>query len=140
MVTEPLTEDLLSELLVSDDPVAFAERNAVGHRSLSGYLQQLLDEKGLARSQVIRDAGLNETFGYQIFMGQRNPSRNKVLQIAFAMGLDLRQANRALRAAGVSELYCKDRRDAIIVFCLSRGCSLQDVQEELYRFGEGTIC
>lgn len=137
---EPLTEDLLGELLVADDPVAFAERNAIGHRSLSEYLQRLLDEKGLARSQVIREAGLNETFGYQIFMGQRNPSRNKVLQIAFAMGLDLRQTNRALRAAGVSELYCKDRRDAIIIFCLSRGRSLQDVQEELYRFGEDTIC
>lgn len=137
---EPLTEDLLGELLASDDPVAFAERNAVSHRSLSAYLRQLLEEKGMARSQVIRDAGLNETFGYQIFLGQRNPSRNKVLQIAFAMGLSLREANRALRAAGVSELYCKDRRDAIVIFCLSRGCTLQEVQEELYRFGEDTIC
>ena len=47
---------------------------------------------------------------------------------------------RALEAAGVSSLYSKDRRDAIIIFCLDRGCSLQKVNEELYRFGERTIC
>ena len=45
-----------------------------------------------------------------------------------------------VQAAGVNELYCKDRRDAIIIFCLDRGCSLQKVNEELYRFGEKTIC
>ena len=85
-------------------------------------------------------ADLNDTFGYQIFKGTRHPSRDKVLQIAFAMALTLRETNRALTAAGASELYCKDRRDAIIIFCLDRGCSLQKVNEELYRFGERTIC
>lgn len=42
-------------------------------------------------------------------------------------------------AAGVSVLNCKDRRDAIIIFCIDRGCSLQKVNEELYRFGEETV-
>ena len=64
----------------------------------------------------------------------------KVLQIAFAMALSLRETNRALRAAGTNELNAKCRRDAIIIFCLDRGCSLQKVNEELYRFGEETVC
>lgn len=102
-------------------------------------LKQLLQEKGLERSRVVRMADLNETFGYQIFTGARHPSRNKVLQIAFAMALTLKEANRALTAAGVSVLNCKDRRDAIIIFCIDRGCSLQKVNEELYRFGEETV-
>ena len=139
MAEEPLTEDLLGELLVSDDPVAFAERNAVGHRSLSAYLQQLLDEKGLARSQVIRDAGLNETFGYQIFTGARRASRDNLLKIAFAMGCTLREANRLLQAGGANELYCKNRRDAIVIFAISHGYTLQKTEEELYRFDEATI-
>ena len=42
-------------------------------------------------------------------------------------------------SAGVSVLNCKDRRDAIIIFCIDRGCSLQKVNEELYRFGEETV-
>ena len=85
-------------------------------------------------------ANLNETYGYQIFTGQRKPARDKVLRIAFAMALTLRETNRALTAAGASRLYAKDRRDAIIIFCLDRGCSLQKVNEELYRFGEETVC
>lgn len=139
-MAEKLTEELLSELLDAPTIDGFVAKNALGHRKLGEYLEELLEQKGLKRSQVVHMANLNETFGYQIFTGQRNPSRNKVLQIAFAMALSLRDTNRALEAAGVSSLYSKDRRDAIIIFCLDRGCSLQKVNEELYRFDEETLC
>ena len=141
-MAEPLTETLLDELLEAPSLDGFMaeHQDELSHRSLSEYLNQLLVEKRLERAQVVRMANLNETFGYQIFKGTRSPSRNKVLQIAFAMALTLREANRALEAAGVSSLYSKGRRDAIIIFCLDRGCSLQKVNEELYRFGEETIC
>lgn len=139
-MVERLTEELLDELLSSSSLEGYLEQNKPSSRTLAEYLQQLLDEKGLERSRVVRMANLNDTFGYQIFKGTRHPSRDKVLQIAFAMALTLRETNRALTAAGASELYCKDRRDAIIIFCLDRGCSLQKVNEELYRFGERTIC
>ena len=108
--------------------------------TLASYLQQLLDEKHLKRVQVVRMADLNETFGYQIFTGARHPSRDKVLQICFAMALSLREANRALGYADAGRLDCRSRRDAIIIYCLDKGCSLQKVNEELYRFGERTIC
>lgn len=136
---EPLTEELLGELLSSPDPVKFAKKHRLADKSLSECLGELLEEKGLARIDVVREAGLNETFGYQIFKGQRNPSRNKVLQIAFAMHLDLRETNRLLRAAGVNDLYCKNRRDAIVIFCLDKGYTLRKTDEELYRFGEETL-
>jgi hypothetical protein len=139
-MAERLTEELLNELLDAPSIDGFIEENGLGHRELSDYLNQLLEEKKLKRSQVVRMADLNDTFGYQIFTGARNPSRNKVLQIAFAMALTPRETNRALEAAGVSTLYSKDRRDAIIIFCLDRGCSLQKTNEELYRLGEETVC
>ena len=139
-VKEPLTEKLLEELLAAPDPVTFADANNITARNLADYLQQLLDERGLERADVVRRAGLNETYGYQIFMGQRHPKRNKLLQLVFAMGLTLKEANRLLQAAGTNELYCKNRRDAIIIFCLDRGYSLQRTDEELHRFGEETIC
>ena len=136
---EPLTEELLAELLAASDPVEFADAHRITARTLDEYLAGLLETKGLKRAEVVKRAGLNETFGYQIFKGQRHPSRDKVLQIAFAMGLDLRETNRLLQAAGTNELYCKNRRDAIIIFCLSHGCSLPETDDELYRFGEETI-
>lgn len=136
---EPLTEELLEELRAAPSAVSFTAKHHIKQRTLAGYLQELLDEKGLVRASVIRAAGLNETFGYQIFTGTRNPGRNKVLQLAFAMQLDLRETNRLLKAAGANELYCKNRRDAIILFCLEKGFTLQKTDEELYRFKEDTI-
>ena len=137
---EPLTEELLEQLLAAPDPARFAAEHKISQRNLPDYLQQLLDEKGLERAQVIRDADLNETYGYQIFMGQRRPARDKVLQIIFAMHMSLQEANRTLQAAGVNELYCKNRRDAIIIYCLDHGYSLLQTDQELYRFDEETIC
>lgn len=137
---EPLTEELLNELLSSPDPNSFLSSANPSRRSLAEYLQQLLDEKGLERSKVVREAGLNDTFGYQIFKGTRKASRDKVLQLAFAMQLGLRETDRLLQAAGANELYCKNRRDAIIIFAVQKGYTLRKVNEELYRFREETIC
>ena len=138
-VKEPLTNELLEELLSSPDPAKFASKNKITRRNLPDYLQQLLDEKGLSRPKVIAEAGLNATYGYEVFMGRKRPSREKVLPLIFAMNCTLQEANRMLQAAGVNELYVKDRRDAIIIFCLEHGYSLMKTNEELFRFGESII-
>ena len=137
---EPLTEELLAELLSAPDPKTFADKNKITVRNLPEYLQTLLDAHGLKRAEVIREAQLNETYGYQIFMGQRKPARDKVLALAFAMGCSLLEASRLCQSAGVNPLYAKNRRDAILIFCLDNKCSLQRTNEELYRFGEETLC
>ena len=138
-VKEPLTDELLQELLDAPDPVKFASKHRITRRGLPAYLQQLLDEKGLDRPKVVKAAGLNPTYGYEIFTGGKRPSRDKLLQIVFAMGCTLQEANRVLQAGGHNELYCKNRRDAIIIFCLDHGQSLLRTDEELYRFGEEPI-
>ncbi len=137
---EPLTDELLKELLDAPDPSTFVKKHRLTDRTLSEYLQQLLIDHDLKRADVIREANLNSTFGYQIFTGQRQASRDKILQLAYAMHLSLIETNRLLQAAKANELYCKNRRDAIMIFCLNHGCSLQETNEELYRFGEDTIC
>ena len=137
---EPLTEELLRELLAAPSPQAFNERHQQPERDLPGYLQELLAEKGLKQADVVREANLNPTFGWQVFVGQRGASRNKILQIALAMRLGLRETNRLLKVAGHNELYCKVRRDAIVIFCVDKGYTLQETNETLYEFDEETIC
>lgn len=138
-VAERLTEEVLQELLDVPSLDEFIDAHEFPAVTLPEFLERMLEKKGLKRSRVVRMADLNETFGYQIFTGARNPSRDKVLQIAFAMALSLRETNRALMAAGASSLDPKCRRDAIIIFCIDQGCSLQKVNEELYRLGEDTV-
>ena len=44
-----------------------------------------------------------------------------------------------LQAGGCNELYCKNRRDAIIIFCITHGYDLSRTDDELFRFGEKTV-
>ena len=46
------------------------------------------------------------------------------------------ETQRLLRLAGVSELYCRQRRDAIIIWCLRQGRDRGTTDDELYRMNE----
>ena len=136
---QKITEEFLVELLCSKDPDEFIDNTDFEDKSLSEYLQDILKAKNLKRADVIRAADINETHGYQIFTGSRGASRDTVLKLAFALQLTLFETGRLLRSAGVNSLYCKNRRDAIIIFCITHGYSLQKTNEELYRFKEETF-
>lgn len=139
-MSEPLTEELLDELRSSPSATAYLESHETSTRTLATYLCELLDAHGLKRKDVVREAGIDTTYGYQLFTGTRkNPSRDKTLALAFALGCSLRETDRLLQAAGASRLYVKERRDAIIVFCLDHHTPLAKVNETLYRMGENTL-
>lgn len=67
MPDKKLTDELLNELLDAPSIDGYIKEHDFAAPSLSDYLKQLLQEKGLERSRVVRMADLNETFGYQIF-------------------------------------------------------------------------
>ncbi len=134
-----LTDDLLKELLEGPNVAQYIETAPAVEYDLPAYLKSLLKAKKRRRIDVVHAANLNETFGYQIFTGARNPSRDKVLQIAFGMPCTLRETQRMLKHARCNELYIKNRRDAIIAFCLEHGMSLAQTEEQLFRYNEDTI-
>lgn len=135
----PLTEELLERLLASATPEAYLAANEVDDRDLSGYLHELLAQKGLGRADVIRGSGLNATFCYQVFQGTRRIGRDNAIMLAFGLRCTLREAQRLLRHAGVSELWCRMRRDAIIIHCLDAGLTREQCDDELFRLGEPTL-
>lgn len=134
-----LTDDLLQEILRARAPETFLEPGEWTRRDLPAYLATLLEAKGLRKAQVIRAAHLNETFGYQIFSGDRGASRDKILALGLALGCDLHEMRILLNHANCSDLYSKNRRDAIVIFSIAHGYDLSRTDEELYRFGEETI-
>ena len=92
---EPLTEGAgLTSCFPLLIPTVSSRAQILLKRSLAEYLQQLLDEKGLERSKVVRDAGLKRYIRLSDFQGgTRKASRDKVLQLAFAMHLGLRETD-----------------------------------------------
>lgn len=63
MPDKKLTDELLNELLDAPNIDGYIKEHDFATPSLSDYLKQLLQEKGLERSRVVRMADLNETFG-----------------------------------------------------------------------------
>jgi hypothetical protein len=138
-LTPVLTEELLDELLFSTDVKSFLDSHDLPGITLQSYLDELLTQKELKKNEVIRQSGINETFGYDIFAGRTHPSRNYVLQLTFALNCTFDETQRVLKLADVGELYPKIRRDAIVIFCIEHGQNLFDTDSTLYKFGEQTI-
>lgn len=139
MSTECLTEDLLSRLLAASSPEAYLDREELRDRVLPDYLYELLDDRGIKRSEVVRASGLHPTVVYDIFGGKSLPGRDHAIMLAFGLSCDLRETQRLLRLAGVSELWPKVRRDAIIIWCVKEGLSRQECDDKLWEFGEKTL-
>lgn len=135
-----LTEEYLNIIVSSDNPKAFLKENLEESKDLGAFLTTKLDEKKLKKATVIHDAQIGETYGYQIFSGSRSkPDRNYILALCIAMGLSLRDIRRALCLGNVGDLYAKNRRDAIIIYCVNKSYTLTQANEELYKHGEETI-
>ena len=107
--------------------------------TFTSYLSKLLSEKNISKSKVIADANLARTYGYQIFQGEKNPGRDKILAIAFAMHLTLEECNRLLILAHSNILYSKNRRDAILIFALENNYSLDKTNDVLYEMREDIL-
>ena len=137
---ERLTEDLLEHLLGASSPEAYLDAEGIeGNREFVDYLFERLEERGGKRAAVVRESGLNPTVVYDIFQGKSHPGREHAIMLAFGLRCDLRQTQRLLRLAGVSELWCKQRRDAILIWCIDHGYTREQTDDELFRLGEKTL-
>ena len=99
--------------------------------TISDYLNQLLNEKSLKKSAVIKNSELNEIYGYQIFSGKRIPSRDRLISIAFGMGLSLDEAQALLKYAGFAPLYPKQKRDSLLIWGISHQFSIYQINDLL---------
>jgi hypothetical protein len=137
----PLTEEALEQILTSPSLEDAADSGQDVRRDLPGYLKQLMHDKGIDQRTLIRNSGLNYNHAYDVINGRnaKGVSRNKALGLCFGARCTPRQAQRLLWHAQCSRLYARNRRDAIIIYCLEHGLTLAAADEALYEFGEDTI-
>ena len=107
--------------------------------TLSEYLSQQLYQKDLKVADVIRDSGLTKSYVHQIFNGEKKPSRDKLIAIAFGLRLNAEETQRMLKLGGCSELYPRTERDALILFAILHGKNISDADDELYQRGFDTL-
>ena len=124
------TDELLALLFKERNLESFLQRNESAYLTVSfgEYLSAWCRQHKEVPEQVIRRANLEKSYGHQLFSGKRNPSRDTVLQLAFALEADLKQTQEMLRIARRSLLYPRIKRDAAIIYCLHNRVSLLDTQ------------
>lgn len=125
----------LFDILKSDVDIAdYLKSNRIEFMNidLRDYLNGLLEEKGIEKSEVIRRSGLDRTYAYQIYSGLKKPSRDKLLALGFGMGMNLEEIQVMLQVARYPTLYPRDERDSVIIFGIHHRSSIQEVNELLY--------
>lgn len=135
------TSEIVKELGLCPDFQTFYKENKdyMVSGNLAQLLAELLNTKGLKKSQVIRDAELSEVYGYQIFSGVRVPERKKLLCLAVGMTLNVEETQQLLKCAGYSPLYVKLPFDSIVLYGLCKKLSVMQINELLYEYGLETL-
>ena len=65
--------------------------------------------------------------------------RDRLIALAFGMGLSEDEAQSLLKVSKNRELYARDERDAVILFALQRGQSILAANELLFEHGFKTL-
>lgn len=135
------TEKIYDNLRKSNDIETFIKEHDEEFVETQGhiYLNRLLDSKGISKTQVIRSSNLDRTYCYQILSGKRKPSRNKLLQISLGLRFNTKETKNLIRFFGLSELYPKNRRDAIILFSTEKRMGLEETELLLDELDEDGI-
>lgn len=136
------TTELLNELKNFDSFKEYEKinKNSMINKTLSQCLCDLLEEKHLKKSDVIRKGELNESYAYQMFSGVKStPSKDKLICLSIGMDLSVDETNSLLKLAGLSPLYPRIKRDSIIIINMNNKKSVVEINEELYNEGEETL-
>ena len=135
------TSHLENELKNSTSLDTFLEKHQdeLSDCSLSDQLGKLLRKKGLSKAEVVRECNLNEVYAYQILSGVRRPSRDKLLCLFFAMKATLAETQSLLKESGFAPLYVRSHRDSIIIFAITHGHTLLQLNTDLYDHGEPVV-
>ena len=135
--SSPSTQELWKRLLKTPSIESFLSKNADAcvMPTFADYITALCVASGERPEHVINRSGIERSFGHRLFSGGRRPSRDTVLRLAFAFGLDADAAQELLEIAQASRLQPRVERDAVIAFCLHHHLSLMDAQQMLYDRG-----
>lgn len=88
-------------------------------KPFSIYVKDLLKEKDISLQQLFMQADIPERYGYKLLSEEkRTKKRDVILRMCFAGGFDLDETNRVLKLYGMSTLYAKIPRDAVLIVAM----------------------
>ena len=135
------TTNLENELKSCANLENFLNQNQseLSNAPLAEHIQNMIASKSMTRAEVVKACNLNEIYAYQIISGARRPSRDKLLCLCIAMKASLEETQELLYHGGFAPLYVRSQRDSIIIFGISHGESILQVNSNLYDHGDSLL-
>jgi hypothetical protein len=101
------------------------------------YFKDVIESKNIMLKDVYCRAGVSESYGSKIVsMEKHTKDRELILRLCMAGHFNWEETNRALKLYGMSELYAKDKRDAVFIVAINnRIYDMYDVDELLISHG-----
>jgi len=100
-------------------------------KTVPDYLHELLTNKEITSQQIIQQINFSKSYYYKVLNGEKNPSRDILLQLAILLNCTIEETTKLLKYGKFAPLYVKDHRDAIIYFGLSKGLTLIEINHLL---------
>ena len=101
-----------------------------------GAVANLLTQKNITRSELIKNTNLDRTYAYQILSGDKNGTKDKILQICIALSCSVEETNQLLTISNNAKLYAKVKRDSLIIFALNNDYSVLQTNELLLKYNQ----
>lgn len=116
------TKSLLKDLKTATEAEAFIKKYCKNksERLFHSYLNQVVCEKHIDMSQVIKNSRISRNYVYNIINGKkRNPGRDKVLALCVAAHMTLEEVDQSLELCDHSRLNPYDERDVRIAVMIN---------------------
>ena len=133
------TSGLMSMLQSDSAPNILHKGKAFSAPSFSEHLRQKMALYSMSVTQLITAASVSKTYMYQILRDERHAGRDVVLRIALAMHLTVDETQRLLTLSSNGILYPRIRRDAALIFALTRRMTLPVTEELLLALPERSV-
>ena len=114
-----------------------ADKLAEEERPFAAYVRERIREKGLTQQEIFLKADISEGFGYKLISQEKHTrQRDIILRLLLAAGFSVDETDRALKLYGMSPLYARVKRDAVLIMAINHGIrEVEKVNEYLEKYG-----
>ncbi|MBE5958979.1 MAG: hypothetical protein E7254_08995 [Lachnospiraceae bacterium] len=113
-----------------------AAKPLITDAELGDYLNNVIDDIGYTKSEVIEKANIDEIMAFQIFTGLVHPTFNTLLRICIAAGFTLDETQNAIELAGYTRLNEANKRDEILIRGITYMKPINALNHLLYEMGD----
>lgn len=103
--------------------------------SFSGYLQQLINKKGMKNSEVYATANITKQYFSKLINGKVNPSKEKVIALAIGLHLNMDETKDILKIAGYAFSPFSQTDTVVKYFINNKDYNVIKLDILLYDFG-----